>query len=189
MKNPIYIDVLKKLGKTMLILSLSVLFSLVLGQTGFRAENILMIYVVGVLVVILETKSFLWGTISAFICVFAFNYFFTEPKYTFMVDDANYYISFIIFIVVAFIVSTLTSRLQKQIKISKENEEITNKLYKISSGYLNITGLESIVEYGQKSLEQLIGRQCVIHINESYHSNTAVRWCADNAMICGFGES
>lgn len=189
MKKQNFKDTIKKLGKTILILSLSVLFSLVLGQTGFRVENILMIYMLGILIVILETKSFLWGTISAFICVFAFNYFFTKPKYTFMVDDPNYYISFAIFIVVAFIVSTLTSRLQKQIKIAKENEEITNKLYKISSGYLNITGLENIVEYGQKSLEQLIVRKCVIHIKESYQSNMAVKWCFDNSMVCGFGES
>jgi len=189
MKKNRYIDFLGKICKTALVLGLSIIFSIVLDETGFRVENILMIYVIGVLVVILETKSFLWGTISAFICVLAFNYFFTDPRYTFMVDDPNHYFSFIIFILVAFIVSTLTSRLQKQIKIAKENEKITNKLYKISSGYLNITGFENITSYGQKSLEYLIDRKCIIHINQDYKHHTILKWCFENSMICGYGES
>ena len=186
-----YKEMMKKAVITFAILLLTVLLSLGMAQIGFRIENILMIYVVGVMIVILETKSFLWGAFSTLFCIFALNFFFTEPKYTFMVADPNYYVSFAIFLVVAFIVSTLTTRLQKQIAISRQNEEITNKLYKTSSGYLNITGLNNIIDYGQNSLEQLIHKKCTIYIKTANETtfNEQVLWCYENSMICGYNES
>jgi K+-sensing histidine kinase KdpD len=42
--------------------------------------------------------------------VVAFNYLFTDPKYTLIGHDPNYYASFVIFLIVAFMVSTLTTK-------------------------------------------------------------------------------
>ncbi len=184
-------SIIVKALKTFAILLLATLFAFALQGFGLRVENILMLYVLGILIVIIETKNYLWGILSSIICIFAFNYFFTEPKYTFRVKDPNYIISFTIFLVVAFIVSTLTSRLQKQIIISKQNEEMASRLYKISSGYLNITEIDNIIAYGVENLELLIGKACAIFYGEAaYASNdSAVIWSFKNSLACGAGEN
>lgn len=174
-----------------MILLLSTLLALVLHELKLRSENILLIYVVGVLIVILEVKSYLWGVISSLVFVFAFNFLFITPKYTFMVDDPNYYVSFGIFIVVAVIVSTLTARLQKQILISRRNEEITNKLNKISRGFLNLTGGYQIIQYGERCLSDITERKVAICLREkdAEFSDAAAQWCLHNSMACGFAEA
>ncbi|MFQ7170701.1 MAG: DUF4118 domain-containing protein [Thomasclavelia ramosa] len=53
-----------------------------------------------------------WGIISAIIYIMTFNYLYTDPRYTFLINDPNYLISVFIFIIVAIIVSTLTNRLK-----------------------------------------------------------------------------
>ncbi len=175
---------------TFAILFLATLLSLVFQQINLRIENVLVVYVLGILIIVIETKSYLWGILSSILCIVVFNFFFTEPKYTLMVNDSNYIVSFFIFLVVAFMASTLTSRLQKQIEISKRNEEMTNKLYKISSGYLNITDISNIIEYGTKNLELLIQRQCsVIYGDDAeFSKDKAIEWCYSNCLPCGKGE-
>jgi two-component system sensor histidine kinase KdpD len=163
-----------------------------LDQIGLQAENLLMIFVVGVLIVILETKSFWFGAGSALICVVAFNYLFTDPKYTLMVNDPNYYASFVIFLIVAFMVSTLTTKLQREIKISRQNEKTALELYRIGSGYLTVSGKDKILRYAQDSLEELTGRSVRIYPSEEIETQSdqsALHWCYENIYICGFGET
>lgn len=177
-------------SKSLMILLLTTLFALLLQQMTLRAENALIIYVLGILIIIIQTKSFLWGIVSSVIYIFLFNFFFTEPKFTLMVNDPDYIVSFCIFLIVAFIASKLTSKLQKQIEISKQKEEITNTLYKISSGYLNISGITNIANYGAKNLEFLIHKKCIIYYGENGISSNdeAVIWCSGNGLACGKGE-
>lgn len=177
--------------KTLIILFFSTLFALVLQYFGFRVENALIIYVLGILIIIIQTKSFLWGILSSVLYMFLFNFFFTEPKFSLMVNDSSYIVSFIIFLAVAFISSKLTSKLQKQIKISKQNEEMTNRLYKISSGYLNISDIPSIIDYGTKNLEFLINKRCAIYYGEDRLSSgdEAAVWCYKYSSACGRGEN
>lgn len=179
------------LWKTLLILFVTVLFVLLLNQIGLQPGNILMVYVIGILIVILQTKSFWYGAVSALFCVISFNYLFTEPKYTLMVNDPNYYASFIIFLIVAFMVSTLTAKLQKEIATSQQNEKTALEVYRISSGYLTISGKEEVLRYGQESIEELTGRRAYIYPEDTIETmtdNEALQWCYETIQPCGFGE-
>lgn len=184
-------QLIKNIIKTFVIMVLTTLLALALDELSLRAENILMLYAVAVLIIITETKGFAWGAVSAVLCVFTFNFFFTDPRLTFRVNDPNYFVSFGIFLVVAFIVSTLTTRLNNQIVLSKQNEERTSKLYKISSGYLNVTGAQEIISYGEKSLSDLIHKKCTIYmkLDTMEFTDSAVSWSYSNSFACGFGES
>lgn len=101
------------LTKIIVIWILATISSLILDYFKIRVENILLIYVVGVLISIIETSNIAWGIISAIIYIMTFNYLYTDPRYTFLINDPNYLISVFIFIIVAIIVSTLTNRLKK----------------------------------------------------------------------------
>lgn len=153
--------------ETLGILLLSTLVAFLIRGLNLRVENILVVYVLSILVIVVETKRYIWGVVASLFCTFSFNFFFTEPLHTFVIADPSYFISLGIFLIAAFIVSTLTSRLQSQIEISKRNEEMTDKLYKVSTGYLNISEKEKIVSYGEKSLTMLLGKPCRILYGES----------------------
>ena len=109
----------KQAAETFGILLLSTLVAFLIRSLNLRVENILIIYVLSILIIVIETKRYIWGVLSSFFCIFTFNYFFTEPLHTFTIDDPSYFVSLGIFLISAFIVSTLTSRLQSQIATAR----------------------------------------------------------------------
>ena len=68
---------------------LATISSLILDYFKIRVENILLIYVVGVLISIIETSNIAWGIISAIIYIMTYNYLYTDPRYTFLIYDPN----------------------------------------------------------------------------------------------------
>lgn len=150
--------------KIIVIWLLATLSSLVLDKLQIRVENILLIYVVGIVISIVETNSIAWGIVSAIIFVMTFNFLYTTPRYTFMINDPNYLISLFIFIMVATIVSSLTNRLQKQRERALYQERVTAKINQICSGFLNLSGIEEIKNYCQDSLYNLTKQNNKVYI-------------------------
>lgn len=184
-ENPYMNDLLKSIT----IITLATLISSTLFDIGLRVENILMIYAVSILIIVTETQKLLWGVMSAVICTLLFNFFFTEPRYTLMMYDANHYASLAIFLAAAFLVSTLTTKLKSQIEISRKNEDVTGKLCKMATGYLNLTDKSELLRYSQNCITGLTGKKCRIYLNEEIESALEeVSWCRTNSLACGFRE-
>lgn len=162
---------MKNYHKIIVIWLLATLASLVLDKLQIRVENILLIYVVGIVISIVETNNIAWGIVSAIIFVMTFNFLYTSPRYTFMISDPNYLISLFIFIMVAAIVSSLTNRLQKQRERALYQERVTAKINQICSGFLNLSGIEEIRNYCQDSLYNLTKQSNQIYIYQDKASN------------------
>ena len=148
----VVLDFVKACVRMTVIWVFSTILAIVLDSWGIRAENLLLVYLVGVLISILATGSLAWAFCAAFVFTFTFNYLFTEPKLTFHMDDLNYVISSVIFVAVAATVATLVLKLQKQMQIANKKTEITAKLNEIGSGFLNLSGYQQIKEYSEASL-------------------------------------
>ena len=58
-------------------------------ELWIRKENILMIYIVGVLVITVTTTGYLYGMMASVCSVLLFNYFFTVPVHTFCDDGSE----------------------------------------------------------------------------------------------------
>ena len=107
-------------------------------------------------------------------------------------EDPNYGISLMIFIIVAFIVASLTVKLQRQMDIANRRTEITTKLNAIGSGFLNLAGRPAIARYSCDSLKKLTEKRVDILIRSSDNeefSDSIAEWCYRNSMICGHGEA
>ena len=114
---------------TLLINGLAIGLMLVLNRSYIHDENIFILFILAVLIITIETKSIIYSIIScAFLCL-AFNFFLTEPQYSFVMDDLNYYISFGFFIIIAIIFGSIVIQLQKEVKQSQENEKRINILF------------------------------------------------------------
>jgi len=117
----------------LIVLSLSTLLSFAFEQLQLRKENILLVYIASIILIIVQTKSTQNGLISTFFLVFIFNFFFTEPKFTFLIDDVNYIITLVIFVITIVIIGSQTAKLQYQINYAKTNALKIELLYHLSN--------------------------------------------------------
>ena len=71
------------------ILFLADVVCLLLNYLGVEKENILMVFMVGVLMISTCTRGYEYGLIGATISVLTFNYLFTVPVHTFAIMNPN----------------------------------------------------------------------------------------------------
>ena len=69
----------KYMVQSIAIMAVATFLSFFLQSYGIRKENILMIYIVGVLVITVTTTGYLYGMMASVCSVLLFNYFFTVP--------------------------------------------------------------------------------------------------------------
>lgn len=192
----------------LVILSLCLMLSYAFLEFNVRKENIIMIYLIGVLFVTVETKDLGWGIFASILSILMFNYFFTDPYYTLLVNDPNYYITFLFFLTVSLVSGTLASKLQRHVDIAKKNEMRVTNLYEISSSYLNVSKVESIVRKSLDNFAKITQRPVVIYVAKDfdqlsapcfdaklcqeitiYENDPAVIWCFKNICECGMHQA
>jgi two-component system sensor histidine kinase KdpD len=93
--------------------------------------NIVMIYLLGVVAVAMRADR---GPciFASVLSVAAFDFFFTTPFHTLVVDHVQYVIIFVVMLAVSFIISGLTFRVRSQAEFAVERERRTETLYRMS---------------------------------------------------------
>lgn len=195
-------QVIKHSGSTALILLLCTLLSFVCIDMHIRTENIIMIYLIGVVFIVIETRKLMWSFFSSLISVLAFNYFFTEPTFSLKIYDSNYLITIVIFLIVSLITSSLVNKLQQHARISHFNELQTKALYEITRSYLNLSDTEKILRHHIQALYEYQGIITEIYYKKEgrsdlvYYGNQELpeepsdpmlaTWCFQQDSDCGY---
>ncbi|MGH4137622.1 DUF4118 domain-containing protein [Clostridium sp.] len=152
------------LFKTIVIMILSIIISLIFRRIGLHESNVIMVFILGVLFVSRYTDGYVYGILAAVIGVLSFNFFFTIPYYSFLAYRADYPVTFIIMLIAAIITSTLTSRVKSQAKISLIRENRMQILYKINKSLLVARNKKQVVEYCEDNLVDMFNRTIMIAI-------------------------
>ena len=147
--------------KTMGLLMAATVLSLGLRRLDIGDQNIIMAYILSVLIISRITTGHVYGVIASVISVLTFNFFFTEPYYTFNTIQAGYSVTFLIMLLVALITSTLTVRIKTQASLAVQRERRTEVLYEINKKLLITRGLEQIVALTNEYIVNLFGRSVV----------------------------
>lgn len=103
-------------------------FLFLLHWLGIGKENILMLFIVGVLLVAYCTNGYPYGVTASVVSVMVFNYLFTEPVRTFSISNQDDVILLLFFLVAALISSNLTVRFRKQVEVARKNEQLAEQL-------------------------------------------------------------
>ena len=122
----------KDTGKLLFIFICSTVLSFLLYRAGLTDSNIITIYILGVLVTSVWTDGYLYGACSSLFHVAAFNFFFTEPRFTFQATDSQYPLTFLIMLISGIIASTLTNRVKSSAILSSEKAYYTELLLESS---------------------------------------------------------
>jgi two-component system sensor histidine kinase KdpD len=114
--------------KSLAILVLCTLVDFWFYSMGFSAANIITVYILGVLFTSIVTSGRTYSAASSVLSVLAFNYFFTEPRFTLAAHDPGYPVTFLIMLTAAFITGTLAGRVKEQARQSAQKAYRTEVL-------------------------------------------------------------
>ncbi len=165
--------------------------------------NLVMLYLAAVVI-----AAFFLGrgpaTLASVLSVFAFDYFYVDPRLSFTVADTEYIVTFSALLVVGLVVSSLAARVRQQLVALGEREaqvEALNALSRELNAALNLDEmLQAVVRHvGQEfnrevivlmprdgSLEQLAATP---NFNLDSTELETARWAYDNAETSGLGAS
>lgn len=90
--------------------------------------NISVAYLLAVMVVAMKS-GLRAGILASFGSFLTFNFFFTEPRFTFAITDAQNILTVVFFLIAAVIVSNMAARLRAQIQATRESARRTTNLY------------------------------------------------------------
>lgn len=92
-----------------IIISIELFCSFTLNSMGIRKENILMVFIVGVLLIATFTKGYFYGLLASIISVLCFNFLYIDPNYDFHISDPNDFMLILFFLMTSVIACSLRS--------------------------------------------------------------------------------
>ena len=146
----------------------------------FHDSNIIMIYILGILLIALLTSSRVYSILSTIVSVLLFNFCFTFPTMSLSVYDSSYVMTFFIMIVVAFMTSTLTSRIKQNAYISSNMAVVSKILLETNQTLQKYSSEHEIVNSGCKILSDLLKRNIIYYTVENNVLKNSLFISSDN---------
>lgn len=166
------IRIIKDVLFTFFILSFVTICGFFMESWGFRDINIIMIYIVGVLLTGIFTSSLL----SSFICflysgiaVFAFNYFFISPVWTFKVYDKSYIGTFFVMFITAFLISSITHKMKNMASVLSLKANRTELLLETSQKLQKAIHMEDVMQKMSWQISHLLEKNVLYFMGHPSH--------------------
>lgn len=102
--------------------------------------------------------------LASVLAVLLFDYFFVPPAGTFAVSDAKYVVTFAVMLAIGVLISTLTSRLRKQIESTRLRERRTASLYELGKQLSSVYGGVFLVGATAAKIVEMVGGDVVIYL-------------------------
>ena len=153
---------LRDLGITAVLLALATVLSYVFSQVGFTEANIMAIYLLAVLLTSVATSTRISYILSALGSVLVFNYCFTTPRLSLRVYEHGAPMTFLILIVAALMMGTLTDKLKSQVTQSTRAAYRTNLLLETSQMLQKAQSEDAIFQVARSQLYKLLNRQITV---------------------------
>ena len=147
---------------TIVILFLATILSYGFSKVGFTEANIIAVYLLATLLTSIATSSRSSYVLSAIGGVLVFNFFFTMPRFSLRVHEHGAPLTFLIMIVAALLVGTLTDRLKSQVKQSTQAAYRTNLLFETSQMLQKATSDDKIFQTLRTQIAKLLGRHASV---------------------------
>ena len=164
-KNGIVFSV-SDLLKSVAILILASCIGMLFRQLGFAEANIITVYVLGVLVTSVVTRHRVYSLISSIVSVLVFNFFFTDPQFTFRAYDQGYPVTFLIMFLAALLTSSLAVKLKEHAKQSAKAAYRTKVLFDTNQLLQQAKDKNEIVSATANQLIKLLGKDIVFYLTE-----------------------
>lgn len=122
-------NIVKEFVISLVIVLLSTLLGFLFSTLGFTEANIITIYMLGVLIIAILTKSKFFWVASSIASVFIFNFLFTEPRFSFLAYGNGYTITFMIMLIASLIIGGTTDKLKTRERQATQTSYRTKILF------------------------------------------------------------
>lgn len=146
------------------IIGICTIVGYIFNLLNFSEINTVTVYILGVLLISNQTNSRFYGIASSILGVLTFNFFFTEPRFTFNVYDSGYPVTFLVMLISSLITSTLTMRVKNQAKITAINAHRTEVLLETSQRLQRSKNIDDIVKKSSSQLMKLLNQPIIIYL-------------------------
>lgn len=143
--------------------------------------------------------------LASFLSVAAFDYFCVHPKYSFLIGDWQFIITFTVMLTIAILISTLTAELQDQAELGRLREKRSEAMRKFSTELSLTRGRDRIVEVAIRHVRTMFDAMVGIYLLDSDNKineytadkgleklerpeNELASWVFQHGEICGLGR-
>ena len=181
-------DVLRDCGVSLGVLAAATGLGYLFTGLGFTNSNIIMTYLLGVLLIAMLTARRCYSLISSVAAVFLFNYLFVKPTFSLVAVEAGYPVTFLVMLLAAFTVSTLTIRLKENARQSAQLSYRTEIISETDRMLAQVRERSAIIDVCLRQSEKLL-RLPVKLCSEAAEADEgeALRWVRENLRPAGPG--
>lgn len=157
--SQIFLDIVK----CFVILILATLLGIAFTKLGMTTDNVITIYILGVLVISVITSARAYSLVSSCVSVLMFNYYFTAPKFTFVISESVYLITFAVMFLSALLTSSLAAKLKSQARQASQSVFRNNVLFDTNRLLQRAHSDAEIVNVTANQLIMLLDRDLVFY--------------------------
>ena len=156
-------------------------------------SDIAMLYLLGVTV---NANRFGRGPslLASFISVLLFDFFFVPPRWSFLIANSQYVITFFVLLIVSIIISSLTANLRYQAKVAILREQRTSDLNALNKELITAVTTQQITEISIRHLSRVFqSRFSLLLPDENHRLQSSVldtniaQWVFENGQPAGAG--
>ena len=149
--------------KSIAILILTTLIGFLFYNWGFTEANIITLYILGVMLISVFTKSSICSFIASIVGVLTFNFFFTYPRFSLHAYDSGYPITFLVMFLASLITGSLAAKLKSHAKRSAQVAWRTKLLFETNQNLQKAGTQEEIISITAKQLVKIFQRDIVAY--------------------------
>jgi two-component system sensor histidine kinase KdpD len=171
----------------------------------FAPANLIMVYLLGTILVAARFGRGP-GILASVLSVAAFDFFFVPPYFTFAVSDTEYLITFVVMLVVAVVISTLTARTRAQAEVARHRERRTAALYRLTRDLVSRRAVDELVEAAVRHVSEVFGSAVAVFLPDaagrprrragelgsasvSTNEEAVIRWVQEHGEMAGRGSA
>ena len=153
----------RELLLTIGILAATTVIGWIFLRLSFANDNIIMVYLLGVLLTSTFTSGYTCGVLSAFLSVLLFNYFLTEPRLSLVAYGSKYPITFAVMFAAALLTSTLAAKLKAHAQLSARDAYRTKLLFDMNRQLQKAETPEEVYRMTATQIQKLMQRDVLIY--------------------------
>lgn len=148
---------------------------------GFSNSNIIIVYLLSVLAIAMLTSHKLYCLLFSMLSVLMFNFFFTEPRFSFNSYDTGNFITFVIMFIIAFIISSVVAKLKSNEAASASTVFRTNALLDTTQHLQKIKSENDIIKVLAEQLMKLLDKDIIFYpIKDNQLDKGQIFWAHDD---------
>ena len=185
-EKPHFVKTLKELTVSTALLLFSTLLGYLFSSLGFTEANIITIYMLGVLITAILTKSKICWVLSSVASVLVFNFLFTEPRFSFLAYGSGYPVTFVIMLAASLIIGGTTEKLKTRERQATQTAYRTKILFDANQLIQKASDEAEIFRVTANQLEKLLNRNVIVFNEKAQkvHATQAVSTDAEISPDC-----